>query len=147
MTLTPAQAAPTLSLPLTGGGSTDDLALGSGAEGRFTLVVFFRGLHCPVCRKQLSELQRRLVDLREAGVGRVLAVSMETPQRSAQLVQEWHLRDLPVAFGLTGAPAPEWGLFVSAALTAGESPVFNEPGAFVRAVTLFQWVRSPGSER
>ncbi len=131
MTLTPAQTAPTLSLPLSGGGSTDDLALGSGAEGRFTLVVFFRGLHCPVCRKQLSELQRRLGDLREAGVGRVLAVSMETPERSAELVQEWHLRDLPVAFGLTEASAREWGLFVSTAIKDGEAPVFNEPGMFV----------------
>jgi len=78
------------------GGTTDDLALGTGADGRFSLVVFFRGLHCPVCRKQAGELDRRLAELREAGVGRVLAVSMETPERSAQLAQEWHLGDLPV---------------------------------------------------
>ena len=76
-------------------------------------MVFFRGLHCPVCRKQLGELDRRLGDLREAGVGRVVAVSMETPERSAQLVEEWHLDDLTVAHDL------------------GEAPVFNEPGVFV----------------
>jgi hypothetical protein len=44
MTLKPTTSPPALSLPLTGGGSTDDLALGTGTEGRFTLVVFFRGL-------------------------------------------------------------------------------------------------------
>jgi peroxiredoxin len=96
-----------------------------------SLVVFFRGLHCPVCRKQLSELDRRLSDLREAGVGRVLAVSMEAPERSAQLVQEWHVGDLPVAHGLSEASAREWGLFVSTAIKDGEAPVFNEPGVFV----------------
>jgi len=131
MTPTPTHTAPSLSLPLTGGGSTDDLALGTGADGRFSLVVFFRGLHCPVCRKQVGELNRRLADLREAGVGRVLAVSMESSERSAQLVQEWHLGALPVAHGLSEASAREWGLFVSTAIKDGEAPVFNEPGMFV----------------
>jgi len=130
MTLTPTQTPPALSLPLTGGGRTDDLALGTGVDGRFSLVVFFRGLHCPVCRKQVGELDHHLGDLHEAGVGRVLAVSMETPERSAQLVQEWHLGDLPVAHGLSEASAREWGLFVSTAIKDGEAPVFNEPGVF-----------------
>lgn len=130
MTLTPTHTAPSLSLPLTGGGSTDDLELGTGADGRFSLVVFFRGLHCPVCRKQLAELDRRLDDLRGAGVGRVLAVSMESAERSAQLVQEWRLDALPVAHGLSEASARTWGLFVSSAIKEGEAPVFNEPGVF-----------------
>ena len=94
MTLTPTQTAPKLSLPLTGGGNTDELAMGSGVDGRFSLVLFFRGLHCPVCRKQLSELDGRLDDLREAGVGRVVAVSMETEERSARLVEKWDLKNL-----------------------------------------------------
>lgn len=131
MTLKPTQTSPALSLPLTGGGATDDLALGTGADGRFSLVVFFRGLHCPVCRKQVGELDRRLAELRDAGVGRALAVSMETSERSAQLVQEWHLGDLPVAYGLGEASAREWGLFISTAIKDGEAPVFNEPGVFV----------------
>lgn len=131
MTLTPTHAAPSLSLPLTGGGHTDELTLGTGADGRFSLVLFFRGLHCPVCRKQVGELERRLGDLREAGVGRVVAVSMETDERSAQLVEEWHLGDLPVAHGLSEASAREWGLFLSTAINDGEPPLFNEPGLFV----------------
>ena len=129
--LVPTQAAPALSLPLTAGGSTDDLALGTGSDGRFTLVVFFRGLHCPVCRKQLSEIDRRLGDLREAGVGRVVAVSMETAERSGRVVEKWHLDELPVAHGLTEAGARDWGLFVSTAIKDGEPDVFNEPGMFV----------------
>jgi hypothetical protein len=105
--------------------------LDTGADGRFSLVVYFRGLHCPAYRKQVGELDRRLGDPREAGVGRVLAASMETLERSAQLVQEWLLDGLPVAHGLSEASAPEWGLFVSTAIKDGEAPVFNEPGMFV----------------
>lgn len=101
MTLLPTQSAPDLRLDLVGGGSTDDLKLGTGADGRFSLVVFYRGLHCPICRKQLAEIDRRVKDLKEAGVGRVVAVSMETAERSARIVDQWHLINLPVAYGLS----------------------------------------------
>lgn len=131
MTITPTHTTPSLALDLTSGGSTADLALGTGADGRFTLVVFFRGLHCPVCRKQLGELDRRLDDLAEAGVGRVLAVSMETAERSAELVDKWHLENLSVAHGLSEAAARQWGLFVSRGIKEGEPDLFNEPGMFV----------------
>ena len=131
MTITPTTQTPRLSLPLTGGGSTDDLALGTGADGRFSLVVFFRGLHCPVCRGQLNEIDRRVDELREAGIGRVVAVSMETAERSEALVEKWKLTNLPVAHGLSEESAREWGLFISSAINDGEPDRFNEPGMFV----------------
>ena len=122
MALTPTTQTPRLSLPLTGGGSTDDLRLGTGADGRFTFVVFFRGLHCPVCRGQLREIDRRLGDLAEAGVGRVVAVSMETEERSTELVKTWPLEHLSVAHGLSETSAREWGLFISCLLYTSPSP-------------------------
>ena len=129
MTLTPTSPAPRLSLPMTAGGSTDALDLGTGADGRFTLVVFFRGLHCPVCRKQLTEIEGRREELIAAGVGRLVAVSMETSQRSKQLVEEWGLT-MPVAHGLDEESARAWGLFLSRAIKDGEPDVFAEPGMF-----------------
>lgn len=131
MTLTPTQPVPALSLPLTRGGTTDDLDLGKGTDGRFSLVLFFRGLHCPVCRKQLGELDRRLGDLKDAGVGRVVAVSMESEERSTQVLTDWHLDQLAVAHGLTETDARAWGLHISHAIKDGEPAVFNEPGMFV----------------
>lgn len=131
MSIQPTQAPPALDLALTGGGRIDDLKLGAGQDGRFTLVVFFRGLHCPVCRKQLSELNRRIDDLNDAGVGRVVAISMETEERSAELVAAWRLTDLPVAHGLSEQSARDWGLFLSTAIKDGEPDLFNEPGMFV----------------
>lgn len=130
MTLLPTQPTPRLSLPLTSGGTTDDLQLGTGSDGRFSLVVFFRGLHCPVCRKQLGEIERRREELTEAGIGRLVAVSMETEDRSRQLVDEWGV-SVPVAHGLDEDAAREWGLFLSRAVKEGEPEVFSEPGMFV----------------
>lgn len=131
MTIYPTQVPPTLDLDLIGGDRTDSLKLGSGQDGRFTMAVFYRGLHCPVCRKQLTELDRRIGDLNDAGVGRVIAVSMETEERSARVVQKWGLTDLPVAYGLSEQSAREWGLFISTAIKEGEPATFNEPGMFV----------------
>jgi len=122
---------PILALPLTAGGTTGDLRLGTGAGGRFSLVVFFRGLHCPVCCTQLSELDHRLGELNDAGVGQVVAVSMETPERAAHVVRDWNLGELPVAHSLTEQAARRWGLFVSAGIKEGEPALFNEPGMFV----------------
>lgn len=131
MSIKPGTLAPPLSLPLTGGGTTDDLYLGTGEGGRFTLVVFYRGLHCPVCRRQLAELDRRLDELRDVGVGRVVTVSMESAERSQEVVQRWRLSALPVAYGLTEDAAREWGLFISTAIKDGEPARFSEPGMFI----------------
>ena len=131
MTLLPTQTAPDLRLELVGGGTTDDLKLGAGADGRFSLVVFYRGLHCPICRKQLAEIDKRIDDLKAAGIGRVVAVSMETADRSARIVDEWHLANLPVAYGLDEESARFWGLNLSRAIKDGEPALFNEPGIFI----------------
>ncbi|MDJ0459860.1 peroxiredoxin-like family protein [Arthrobacter sp. NQ7] len=131
MTLIPTQTAPALDLPLVGGGTTDDLKLGTGDGGRFSLVVFYRGLHCPICRKQLAEINKRIEDLKAAGIGQVAAVSMETLERSSRVVDQWHLADLPVAYGLGEEAARSWGLNLSHAIKDGEPDLFNEPGIFI----------------
>ena len=131
MTLIPTQTAPHLDLALVGGGSTEDLKLGTGDGGRFSLVVFYRGLHCPICRKQLAEIDKRIEDLKAAGIGQVVAVSMETLERSTRVVNEWHLGNLPVAYGLSEGAARLWGLNLSHAIKDGEPDLFNEPGIFI----------------
>lgn len=131
MTLQPTQTVPKLSLPLIDGRSTDDLVPGSPDGRRFSAFFFFRGLHCPICRKQLTEIDQRLDDLREAGIGEVVAVSMETEARSAELAEKWRLEKLPIAHSLSEDTARQWGLFISHAINDSEPDVFNEPGVFI----------------
>jgi peroxiredoxin len=127
----PRTAVPSLALPLVRGGTTGDLALGTGADGRFTLIVFYRGLHCPVCRKQLRELDENMDELREAGVGRIVAVSMDTLKRATFSIDDWEITRLPIAHGLTEEAARQWGLFISQGFQEGEPELFSEPGMFI----------------
>lgn len=123
----PRQTAPALTVPLLRGGTFN---LDERKPRAFTMVVFFRGLHCPVCHAQLSELNRRLEDLSGRGI-ELITVSGETRERSEQLASEWKLDRLPIAYGLTETQMRDWGLFVSRGLWDSEPPLFNEPGLFL----------------
>ena len=123
----PRQPAPDLTVPLLRGGT---YRLDEQTPDRFTMIVFFRGLHCPVCQAQLRELERRLDELHSRGID-VIAVSGETRERTTQLAQEWKLERLPLAYGLTEDKMRAWGLFVSHGHFENEPALFNEPGLFL----------------
>jgi len=123
----PRQAAPDLTVPLPDGGS---YRLADSRPDEFTMLVFFRGLHCPVCHAQLRELDRRLGELTERGI-ELIAVSGESAERAEQLIREWELQHLRVAHGLDEEQMRAWGLFVSRGRNEDEPALFNEPAVFL----------------
>ena len=123
----PGHAAPELDLPTVGGGR---FRLSDSRPRLLTMVVFNRGLHCPVCRAQLSELNRRIDELTERGI-EIVSVSGETPDRAERMRTEWGIDRVPLAYAFTQTEMRAWGLFVSHAIKDDELPVFNEPGLFL----------------
>lgn len=123
----PREQAPDLELELAGGGT---FRLADQRPERFTLVVFNRGLHCPVCQAQLREIDRRLDELTQRGI-EVVSVSGETEERAAKMRDQWGVERVPLAYGLSEAQMREWGLFVSRAISDDEPSVFNEPALFL----------------
>ncbi|WP_031429180.1 peroxiredoxin-like family protein [Flavimarina sp. Hel_I_48] len=97
---------------------------------QFTLVVFYRGLHCPVCKKYLEDLKTKLEDFEERGVN-VIAVSMDTEERAKKTGDKWAIESLPIGYDLTEDAAREWGLYISNAIKDTEPDVFSEPGLFL----------------
>ncbi len=124
--LTPGQMAPALSLPLTGGGTWD---LAAQKPELLSMVVVYRGYHCPVCKGYLQKLNG-LVDAFAAQGVSLVAVSMDSAERAAAAKAEWELSNLPIAYGMTEATAQAWGLWVSSSIKEAEAAIFAEPGLF-----------------
>ena len=96
----------------------------------FTLLVFYRGLHCPVCKKQLQDLRDNLTKFSGIGVN-ILALSMDTEKRAKTSGDEWETGDLPIAYGLTEKEAKSWNLFISSAISEKEPERFSEPALYL----------------
>jgi len=123
---------PALSLPLVGGGTW---TLADQSPKNFTMIIVYRGLHCPVCKMYLSKLNG-LVDMAaEAGVNVVVA-SMDPEDRATEAKSDWGLDNLNVAYGMTTQDIANWGLYLSTAFKDAENAQFAEPGLF--------WVRPDG---
>jgi peroxiredoxin len=126
-TPTPRQDAPPLSVSQVAGGTW---SLDAQAPEAFSMIVFYRGLHCPVCRTYLSTLDRLIDDYRAAGTSPI-AVSMDTRDRAQRTVEEWELETLPVGYGLSEEDARRWGLHLSEGIKDDEPGLFCEPGLFL----------------
>ena len=107
--LMPRQKVPALDLPLAGGGR---FTLGETKPANFTLLVFYRGLHCPICGRYLADLQSKLDAFAERGVD-VVAVSSDSGERADEAKAVWKLDKLRVAYGLPLEEARAWGLYIS----------------------------------
>ncbi len=128
----PRRPVPALDVPQLAGGR---MQLQAGRASHFSLLVFYRGYHCPLCRVYLTELNRLHDDFVQRGV-EVLVLSSDTEERARRAKVEWSLDRLEMGYGLTMAQARTWGLFVSTSRgltsTGVEEPaLFSEPGQFL----------------
>ncbi len=139
--LFPRQPVPALSVPTVGGG---DWTLADQSPENFTMIVFFRGYHCPICSRYLGDLDRKLGKFAEKGVG-VIAISNDDKDRAEKTKDEWKLENLALGYGLSLNKGREWGLFISTSkgktsIGVEEPPLFNEPGLFlVRPDNTLYW--------
>jgi peroxiredoxin len=130
--LIPRRPVPALEIATLDGGTW---RLADQRPEHFTLVVFYRGLHCPICSAYLGDLDRKLDAFKERGV-EVIAISSDTAERARQSKDKWQLQHLTIGYGLDLDVARAWGLYISSSrgmTSAGveEPRLFNEPGLFV----------------
>ncbi|WP_332778433.1 peroxiredoxin-like family protein [Polaromonas sp.] len=130
--LMPRYPVPALNVPLTTEGR---FVLGAMPGERFDLVVFYRGLHCPICAKYLLELERLAPEFATRGV-QVIAVSSDDEERGKQMADKVKASAVKFAYGLSLKSAREWGLYISSSrgttsIGIDEPTLFSEPGVFI----------------
>ncbi|HEY9096353.1 MAG TPA: peroxiredoxin-like family protein [Hydrogenophaga sp.] len=130
--LLPRYPVPALQLPLTTG---ERFVLGAQPGETFDLLVFYRGLHCPICAKYLLELERLAPEFASRGV-QVVAISSDSQERGRLMAEKIKAAGVKVAYGLSLRSAREWGLYISTSrgttsIGLEEPDLFSEPGVFL----------------
>lgn len=120
----PTTQAPALAVDIVNSARWD---LGEQSPGAFTMIVFYRGYHCPKCKDQLVDLQSKLSTFNDLGVN-IVALSMDTKDVAETTYDEWGIKDIPLGYGLDEATARVWGLFLS---QKEDGDLFSEPGLFL----------------
>lgn len=128
----PRQSVPEIKVALAGGGSW---SLAAQSPANFTMLVVYRGLHCPICKGYLNDLQARLDNFAKHGVT-AIAVSSDDQERAEKTKAEWGLDKLDLGYGLTLEQGRALGLYVSSgngktSIGVEEPDLFVEPGLFL----------------
>jgi len=125
--LKPRKETPDLTVQLVNG---DNWILSKQTPKSFTLIIFYRGFHCPKCEQYLKDLHQYLNKLNEIGVN-VIAISSDSEATAKQTYKEWELDGLSLGYGYSIEEARNWGLFISKGIKEKEPKLFIEPGIFI----------------
>ena len=124
----PLNAAPALSVPLISGGSW---SLSDQSPQNFSIVVFYRGKHCPICKTYMKEIEELLDQAGAQGI-EVIAVSMDGEERARDTHAEITTEKLRIGYEMDEATARAWDLYISSGRPGTAEPeLFSEPGLFV----------------
>lgn len=109
----------------------EEMTLGKPGEGHdWQMIVIYRGLHCPICKDYMGQLDKLKSKFHDIGVD-VVAVSGDSQEKSQAFVDEVGLT-LPVGYDLGTAQMQDMGLYISEPRSPEETDrPFSEPGLFV----------------
>lgn len=120
------QSFPALSLPTVSGKS---LVLGEPPQGQWQLLVMYRGLHCPICKKYLGQINEMKAEFDQMKV-QIVAVSTDPEEKAHKFAAELGL-NFELAYGLSIDQARDLGLYISSPMDSTETDQpFAEPGLF-----------------
>ena len=118
---------PEITLSLIKGG---EMTLGQPhKKENWQLIFFYRGLHCPLCKKYLQKLES-LKDKFLSKGAEVVAVSGDPKDKAMEMVKSAKL-SIPVCYNLSTQQMKKLGLYISNPRSPEETDLpFPEPGMF-----------------
>ncbi|MGF1498788.1 MAG: peroxiredoxin-like family protein [Elainellaceae cyanobacterium] len=125
--LMPGSQAPSLEIQ-TLDGTTWKLA--DQSPKNFTMVVFYRGLHCPICKSYIATLDQKLDEFAQLGV-EAIAISGDSQERAQTAKADWGIKNVAIGYGQSAESMRQWGLYISKGASENEPALFGEPGLFL----------------
>ena len=128
----PRQKVPDLNISLL---DQEKYILSSQTKGKFNLLVFYRGLHCPLCLDYLTELKYLTYEFFKRKT-KIIAISSDNEDRAQQMYNKIGRPDFPIGYNLPLSTASAWGLYISegrgkTSVGIEEPAKFSEPGVFI----------------
>lgn len=117
---------PVMSVARLGGGTVEI----GGARDGWSMLVVYRGVHCPLCKRYLSGLKDLKAEYDAAGIA-IAAVSADSEDQARAFNDELDL-NFDLGYGLTKDQMAALGVYVSDPRSEQETNhQFPEPGLFV----------------
>jgi peroxiredoxin len=123
---------PAIDARLVGGGRW---ALAREKPEKLSLLAFYRGIFCPVCRVWIGELDRLVPGFEQRGVS-VIALSCDKRDGAEKAVHDWGLRNLRVGYKLEVEDARRAGLYISEGRGLSLATNQKEPMLFAEPALL-----------
>lgn len=70
-------------------------------DSKYSLYVFYRGFHCPICKKYLEELNEKADELDALGVSEITAISSDETLIAAKTRDNWQMYNMQIAYNLS----------------------------------------------
>lgn len=133
MRVIPGDTMPALDARLAGKGAKWTLA--QEKPEKLSLLAFYRGIFCPICRVWIAELDRLVPQFEKRGVS-VIALSCDRRDAAEKAIEGWRLKHLRVGYGLEPDDARKAGLYVSEGRGMNAATGQKEPRLFVEPAIL-----------
>ena len=132
MRVIPGDTMPAIDARLAGGGRW---ALAREKSAKLSLLAFYRGIFCPICRVWLGELDRLAPEFEQRGVS-VIALSCDRKDGAEKAVADWSLKNLRVGYKLDVEDARRAGLYISEGRGINPNTGLKEPMLFAEPALL-----------
>ena len=110
-------------------------ALAREKSATLSLLAFYRGVFCPICRVWLGELDRLVPEFEKRGVS-VIALSCDKKEGAEKAVKEWGLQQLRVGYNVAPDDARQAGLYISEGRGISPATGQKEPMLFAEPAVL-----------
>ncbi|MBW0145563.1 redoxin domain-containing protein [Sphingomicrobium clamense] len=123
--LIPTQPVPDVDLPMLPDGR---FSLAGDNPDFLSILAIYRGVHCPLCKKWLEQLDGLVDQYAERGIN-VTAMSMDEEARARLSQKDWNIDNVPLAYGMSEELARSLGCYISTKREGSKEPDrFCEPG-------------------